>query len=59
MSVPLEVLCCYASKDKEILEHLKKHLAPLERQGQIIIWSDTDVGAGVEWESDHSPGSRR
>lgn len=29
---------------------LKKHLAPLQRQGRITIWSDMDLNAGVEWE---------
>ncbi len=30
-----------------MLAHLKKHLAPLERQGQIMIWSDTNLNAGI------------
>ncbi|MGH2478823.1 MAG: toll/interleukin-1 receptor domain-containing protein [Ktedonobacteraceae bacterium] len=50
MSVPLEVFCCYAREDQPMLTQLKKHLAPLERQGQIVIWSDTNLNAGVEWE---------
>jgi TIR domain len=50
MSTPLEVFCCYAREDQAMLEHLKKHLAPLQRQGQITIWSDTNIDAGVEWE---------
>ncbi len=36
----------------EMLAHLKKHLTPLERQGQITIWSDTNLNAGVEWEKE-------
>lgn len=35
-----------------MLVHLKKHLVPLQRQGQITIWSDTDLNAGVEWEKE-------
>lgn len=50
MSSPLEVFCCYAREDQAMLEQLKKHLAPLQRQGQITIWSDTNIDAGVEWE---------
>jgi tetratricopeptide (TPR) repeat protein len=52
MSVPLEVFCCYAREDQEMLEHLKKHLMPLQRQSQITVWSDTDLNAGVEWEKE-------
>lgn len=52
MSTPLEVFCCYAREDQVMLEHLKKHLTPLQRQGQITIWSDTNLNAGVEWEKE-------
>ena len=52
MSAPLEVFCCYAREDQEMLTYLRKHLAPLERQGQITIWSDTNLNAGVEWEKE-------
>ncbi len=50
MPTPLEVLCCYAREDQAMLEQLKKHLAPLQRQGQITIWSDTNIEAGAEWD---------
>src|SRR5450432_1902291 len=52
MISPLEVFCCYAREDQEMLRHLKKHLAPLVRDGQIKIWSDIDLDAGVEWEKE-------
>ena len=52
MSTPLEVFCCYAHEDQLMLEHLKKHLVPLQRQGQITIWSDSNLNAGVEWEKE-------
>jgi TIR domain len=52
MSTPLEVFCCYAREDQEMLVQLKKHLMPLQRQGQITIWSDTNLDAGVEWEKE-------
>jgi hypothetical protein len=52
MPVPLEVFCCYAREDQEMLAHLKKHLMPLQRQGQITVWSDTNLNAGVEWEKE-------
>ncbi len=47
---PLEVFCCYAREDREMLIQLKKHLAPLQKQGLITIWSDIDLGAGTDWE---------
>ena len=52
MSTPLEILCCYARKDQKMLEHLKTHLVPLQRQGRITIWSDTNIDAGEEWQKE-------
>lgn len=52
MSAVLELFCCYAREDQEMLANLKKHLMPLQRQGQIIMWSDTDLQAGMEWEKE-------
>ena len=52
MAAPLEVFCCYAREDQEMLEHLKKHLMPLQRSGQITIWIDTNLNAGAEWEKE-------
>jgi hypothetical protein len=52
MITPLEVFCCYAREDQEMLVKLKKHLAPLVRQGKITIWSDVDLSAGIEWEKE-------
>ncbi len=50
--MPIEIFCCYARKDQQLLNELKTHLIPLQRQGHITIWADTDIGAGVEWESE-------
>src|SRR5262249_47835153 len=52
MSAQLELFCCYAREDQQMLEHLKKHLMPLQRQGLIHIWSDTNLDAGAEWEKE-------
>ncbi len=52
MPTPLKVFCCYAREDQEMLAHLKKHLALLQRQDRITIWSNTDINAGVEWEKE-------
>lgn len=45
----LEVFCCYARKDQPLLKELKNHLIPLEREGLITLWADTDINAGAEW----------
>jgi WD40 repeat protein len=52
MASPLEIFCCYARKDQQLLNDLKAHLMPLQRQGLIILWADTDIGAGTEWEKE-------
>src|SRR5579884_4136515 len=52
MTSPLEILCCYAREDQPLLKKLRIHLAPLQRQGLITIWCDTDINAGAEWEKD-------
>ena len=35
MAVPLEVFCCYAREDHEMLEQLKRHLMPLQKLGHL------------------------
>jgi tetratricopeptide (TPR) repeat protein len=50
MSPTIEIFCCYAREDQELLRHLKTHLMLLQRQGLITIWSDTDISAGTAWE---------
>ena len=51
MLAPLEIFCCYAREDQELLQQLRKHLMPLQKQNLIKIWSDTDLSAGDEWEN--------
>src|SRR2546421_6975565 len=48
----IEIFCCYAREDQELLRNLKKHLMPLQRQALITIWSDTDINAGATWEEE-------
>ena len=52
MPIPLELFCCSAREDQEMLESLRKHLMPLQRQGQITIWSNANIHAGMEWEKE-------
>ncbi|GAC1466515.1 MAG: hypothetical protein NVS2B12_07740 [Ktedonobacteraceae bacterium] len=46
----IEIFCCYAREDQPLLQQLKNHLMPLQRQGLIQIWSDANINAGEEWE---------
>lgn len=48
----LEIFCCYARKDQPLLNDLKAHLIPLQRQGLITLWADTDISAGADWEQE-------
>jgi len=52
MFMPVEIFCCYARKDKPLLSELRTHLMPLQRQGYITLWADTDIDAGTEWEEE-------
>jgi TIR domain-containing protein len=52
MASPVEIFCCYARKDQQLLNELKAHLMPLQRQGLITLWADTDINAGMEWEKE-------
>jgi hypothetical protein len=52
MEPAIELFCCYARKDKSLLNQLKNHLMPLQRQGLIHVWYDGDISAGVEWEQE-------
>ena len=52
MFMPVEIFCCYAHNDQLLLNELKTHLIPLQRQGLITSWADTDIDAGMEWENE-------
>src|SRR6266516_2900943 len=48
----IEIFCCYARKDKDLLDEFKTHLMPLQRQNLIKVWHDGDIDAGIEWEKE-------
>src|SRR2546429_9897635 len=52
MHMPIKIFCCYAHEDEALLNKLKAHLKPLQRQGLIDVWHDRDIGAGAEWEQE-------
>ncbi len=50
--MPITIFFCYAHEDEVLLNQLKSHLKPLQRQGLIDLWHDRDISAGSEWEKE-------
>jgi len=50
MTSPVKIFFCYAREDEALLNKLKAHLKPLQRQKLIDFWHDRDISAGTEWE---------
>lgn len=50
--MPVKIFFCYSHEDEELLNKLKAHLKPLQRQGLIDIWYDRDISAGTKWEKE-------
>ena len=48
----VSIFFCYAHEDEALLNKLKSHLRPLQRQGLIAVWHDRDISAGTEWEQE-------
>lgn len=48
----IKTFCCYAHADEQLLNKLKTHLQPQQRQGLIQIWYDRDISAGAAWEEE-------
>src|SRR6266487_5533790 len=48
----IEIFFCYAREDEALVNQLKRHLIPLQRQRLIDIWYDRDISAGTEWEEE-------
>lgn len=46
----LSVFVSYSHEDEDLKTELLKHLAPLERLGQIDAWHDRKIKAGEEWD---------
>lgn len=49
MTTRTTVFISYSHNDKKWLGHLKTHLNPLERDGLINIWDDTQIKEGADW----------
>lgn len=50
--MPSKVFFCYAREDEMLLNQLKRHLRPLQRQKLIELWFDRDIKAGENWEQE-------
>src|SRR5437763_7892624 len=48
----VKIFCCYAHEDELLLNKLRSHLKPLQRQGLIDVWHDRDISAGTEWKQE-------
>lgn len=44
----------YSHADRESLERLLVHLKPLQKQGGLDVWADTNIKAGDNWEQEIS-----
>src|SRR6266702_8610624 len=55
MAVPpkaVEIYISYSTKDKELKNELEKHLAKLEEEGLITLWSDRQMIPGSKWQQE-------
>jgi hypothetical protein len=48
----IELLYCYARKDKKLRDQLAKHLEPLRRSGEITTWYDHQILGGDKWQEE-------
>ena len=42
------LIISYSHEDRQWLDVLRTHLAPLERQGMLALWDDTQIAAGMQ-----------
>src|SRR5438876_11871174 len=48
----VKIFFCYAHEDEPLLNKLKTHLRPLQRQALTDVWYDRDITAGTEWKQE-------
>ena len=51
MSAP-SIFVSYAHADADALKQLKKHFAPLEREGLARLWADEAIDFGDDWDEE-------
>jgi hypothetical protein len=49
---PVNVFFCYAPEDEELCQELERHLALLQREGDVRGWSSRRIGAGEDWRAE-------
>jgi hypothetical protein len=54
MESPVEIFCCYADRDQDLLAELETHLSPLRRQGVIVTWHSLNIIPGTNAEEERS-----
>lgn len=47
---PIKIFYCYAHEDRDLRDRIDKHLGVLKRSGQVVVWYDREIQAGMEWE---------
>lgn len=52
MDTNIDIFCSYSHKDQVFLDELRLHLSPLQRQGLISLWNDSDITPGTQWEDE-------
>lgn len=48
----VNLFCCYAHEDRELLEELETHLSHLKRQYNLKNWYDRKISPGTDWEKE-------
>jgi hypothetical protein len=46
-----KIFLSYAKADRAYLDTARRHLRPLERQGLISVWDDTELLPGEDWDA--------
>src|SRR5258708_30871255 len=50
--MPVNIAIFYAQEDAILLDKLKPHLRPLQKQNLINFLSDQNIGAGASWKQE-------
>jgi hypothetical protein len=48
----LDIFVCYSRADATWLQRVQVHLEPLDREGRVKVWSDTQIKAGERWQEE-------
>lgn len=48
----VKIFFCYSHEDEALLNKLKAHLKPFQREGLVDFWHDRDINAGRAWKEE-------